>query len=706
MSTTSKMPQSESGSSLSSFVIYSDVHDIHSRSRRNHYIAIENQCNQLLQKRILSEKRLNAKTDKIHQFTALHNAHAANLINKIEAKNRESQIRNNNLVKNFTDMSNIIDHTVSNASTNKGLINALAAYHSKIRVSLPAFLASQQVADAFQRQIRERALQAEQAREEEAKKRQEQEYNVAYIHQNQTQNAPNRSTNSSTSIGSIGSSIGTHKTKESSISQASTIIRTHTHGSSPRNGNIPQNIYSNSNSNGTGTGTDAGTGIGTGIGTGTGTGTSNINISRSINQSNGNEDSSLFIYSESGSGSGRSGSSSHHSRSLSSNSNNHSHNSIDNKASDSSNGSSNNHKNLINITGVTCDGDISNSSVMYSYAAEYSNGNGNDNVSTSSHSHHSVSSVGSSLSNYRSIRPPALRIVDNEGDEGDDNDFDHGQGQGEGQGQTSTLSNSNSNVDPNKDLEDVHLESYMYYATTAGGESPGLNTNFLKAPSPFKNASPSTAVVTRGKGGGLLSPRIGGSAAMSPNSPSNASISTSHIMSSDNSISSDSGIFRYAPSPGASASNRASGASRQKSSHGSPHIRIPGSPNPLPRTTTNTKSASAFGFDDDENNQHVGATNTYKDSHSIDMGSIGNHGIMSSSSPNSTAIAGGNNSNSYLGGQSALSINQSTSVIVNVTTSRLDFTSMLDDEIDDDEEILSVPQIVDLEETIGGGRGR
>jgi hypothetical protein len=261
---------------------------------RLRYLAIEEKCKHLASKRMLSEKRLSVKTNKIAQFTQLHQTYRAQILSKVEKQNCESRERNLVLSRAFSDMAQIIDHTVTDASTNRMLLNAVASYRSKLHVSLPAFLASKQLKDALQRQAIERAENAQRKRDQEAESVQEQEYNLQYIHDKQRRSgtgntaalrpggeslsSPSASTGSGSDASTLMIDTRHQSLEESVLSSASTLVRTVQAGATPRSARTDKRdsskaaaaaaisdpnesslfVYSDSNSSGSGNGPSSG----------------------------------------------------------------------------------------------------------------------------------------------------------------------------------------------------------------------------------------------------------------------------------------------------------------------------------------------------------------------------------------------------------------------------------------------------------------
>ena len=142
----------------------SEIHNIHSSSMHGHltrllayptaegscsprqlkdsYLEIENICGELMNKRMLSEKKLLSKNDKISQFKVLHAKSQERMISAVENASQKAKLRNKSLLEQAGNLTNVISHVIGDAATEMALIRAQEAYKRKLTIALPAYTSS------------------------------------------------------------------------------------------------------------------------------------------------------------------------------------------------------------------------------------------------------------------------------------------------------------------------------------------------------------------------------------------------------------------------------------------------------------------------------------------------------------------------------------------------------------------------------------
>jgi len=120
-----------------------------SNQLKESYVEIENMCSQLANTRILCEKRLHAKSEKISQFTALHGTSQSRMLQAVQEATYKAKLRNRALVERMEDMKDTISHVVGDVATDNGLHRAQEAYKSKLTIALPAHISGLAMRESF-----------------------------------------------------------------------------------------------------------------------------------------------------------------------------------------------------------------------------------------------------------------------------------------------------------------------------------------------------------------------------------------------------------------------------------------------------------------------------------------------------------------------------------------------------------------------------
>jgi len=120
-----------------------------SNQLKESYVDIENMCSQLAKKRVLCEKRLHAKNEKIALFTALHGTSQNRMLQVVQEAGYKAKLRNKALMERMGDMKDAISHVVGDVATDAGLYRAQEAYKCKLTVALPAHISALAIRESF-----------------------------------------------------------------------------------------------------------------------------------------------------------------------------------------------------------------------------------------------------------------------------------------------------------------------------------------------------------------------------------------------------------------------------------------------------------------------------------------------------------------------------------------------------------------------------
>ena len=134
---------------LLTYIPISDEDGILPRQLKDSYLEIENVCAELMNKRLLSERKLSSKKDKILQFKMLHAKSHERMISAVESASQKAKIRNKALLEHAGNLTNVISHVIGDAATEAALIRAQEAYKRKLTIALPAYTSAVLLKEQF-----------------------------------------------------------------------------------------------------------------------------------------------------------------------------------------------------------------------------------------------------------------------------------------------------------------------------------------------------------------------------------------------------------------------------------------------------------------------------------------------------------------------------------------------------------------------------
>lgn len=134
---------------LFTYLPISDEDGLSPRQLKDSYLEIENVCAELMSKRLLSERKLSSKKDKILQFKMLHAKSHERMISAVESASQKAKIRNKALLEQAGNLTNVISHVIGDAATEAALIRAQEAYKRKLTIALPAYTSAVLLKEQF-----------------------------------------------------------------------------------------------------------------------------------------------------------------------------------------------------------------------------------------------------------------------------------------------------------------------------------------------------------------------------------------------------------------------------------------------------------------------------------------------------------------------------------------------------------------------------